>query len=294
MVRISPVKLPCHADYDDQDTELCERVLLSVWQWLDDYHSDLVLIGGMVPIYLSEQNRDLVGAIDETYLAPRTMDVDVGIAVGAGGRLRDPISARLKHNGFSPAGELKGRFIKRINGIDVHIDFLAEKDPGGGDATMVDDVVAQAIVGVARAVATATTVEVTGTDLAGIHTTQRIRVAAAGPFICLKLQAYADPHRHAAKDIFDIVRTVIDHKHGFPAAISSFHNEEGSNPAYDGAADCLRDYFQDMEAEGPVAYASFSTNSEPDTLTDPDQLMIFEQRKAEAWDVARRLIGAEL
>ena len=286
------MKLNRHNDYDAQHTELCERVLLSVWQWLEDYHADLVLVGGMVPIYLSEQATDYVAAIDDTYLPPRTIDVDVGIAIGAGGGMRDPISARLMHKGFVPEGNLTGRFVRQIDGMEVKLDFLAEKNSGGGAAVMVDDVVAQATVGIERALATATTVEVTGLDLSGNQTSQSIRVASAGPFICLKLQAYADPDRHAAKDVFDIVRMVIDHNQGFRAAIDSFFKENGRNPAYNDAIACLRRYFGNINADGPTAYAAFSTNCDSNGPDDPDKLMIFNQRKAEAWDVARRLCSS--
>ena len=247
MVWLLQMKLPYHHDYDEQHTELCERVLLSVWRWLDDYHDELVLIGGMVPRYLSEQNRGVVAAIDDTYLPPRTMDVDVGIALGAGGKLGEPISARLRHHDFVNV-DRTGRFTKSIKGLGVHVDFLAEKeDPDGGDATMVDDVVAQAVLGIERALAGAITVRVTGLDLDDQKTTQEIRIADAGPFICLKLQAYADPHRHAGKDVFDVVRTVVDYKPGFTEALQSFRSEQGRNPARVGAIRCLQDHFGAQE-----------------------------------------------
>ena len=68
-------KPPHHHAYPKGSTDLAVAALLTVWSSLGDYHSDIVLVGGLVPKFLCDHPPEALPAV--------TMDVDLGIALGA-------------------------------------------------------------------------------------------------------------------------------------------------------------------------------------------------------------------
>jgi len=236
------MKLPYYQAYRPEDTERCEQALLSVWAKLRDYAEDLVLIGGLVPRYL---------CVDRPAQYPaQTLDVDLGIALGASAGLYEPISVRLSNEGFN-LKKGTARFERAFGKVTLHVDFLTTKDrEDDPDARMVDDVPAQAVLGLDRAVKTATVVPVSGRDLNGASVTEAIRVCAAGPFVVLKLVAYGG--RAEGKDVFDAIRFCLDHRDGYETAIQLFHAEAGVNNAHAKAQSILVERFSTGKAKGVV------------------------------------------
>lgn len=279
MVRVLSMKLPHYDDYKESDTERCEQSLLTVWAFLRDFSEHLVLIGGLVPRYLC---RTRPGG-----LSAQTLDVDLGIALAADGAHYDPISTRLRSHGFEPESNT-GRFVRSSAAGSLIIDFLTEKrsedDP---DSRMVDDVRAQTVLGLDRALAAPRIVAVSGLDLQGARVTERVRVCEAGPFLCLKLAAYAN--RAEGKDVFDVVRLALDYDRGLDASVAAFRAERDINGAFSKAEAVLNERFDSPEAKGPVDYANFCLAGLRSVLGLEDYDRLLQERRNEAWLLGQRL-----
>jgi hypothetical protein len=72
------MKFATYSDYDPRATSQTLPAFLTVWPGLGNYQDDLVLLGGMVPLYLC---RHPTG--ERALPRPATLDVDFGISLGA-------------------------------------------------------------------------------------------------------------------------------------------------------------------------------------------------------------------
>jgi hypothetical protein len=256
MGRVLPMKHPHHQDYDGAATELCERALLTVWPCLGDFQPNLSLVGGLVPRYLCHNPP----------MESRTLDVDLGISIASGeGCSYQSLSYRLRDAGFHWK---ENRYVKEIAGQQVYLDFLTEADGNPGAMREVEDVRANAFVGVERAVGTVREVTIQGTDLLGATVTEQVRVCEAGPFLCLKLVSYGQ--RAAPKDLFDIIQVIQSYDGGPAAAARSFWAEARVNPAHARALQVLRERFTDVTGKAAVHYAEFCVGAQSGTIPPDD------------------------
>jgi len=93
---------------------------------------------------------------------------------------------------------------------------------------------------------------VRGVDLHGATQELVIRVCEAGPFLAMKLRAFA--RRQAPKDAFDILYTLLHYDGGKKAAITAFGDEvRVGNSACRDAVACLNQHFHDEQSSAPVA-----------------------------------------
>jgi hypothetical protein len=122
---------------------------------------------------------------------------------------------------------------------------------------MVDDAPANILPGINRALASARQIKVTGVDFYGaIQENLPIRVCEAGPFLAMKLRAFA--RRQAPKDAFDILYTLLHYDRGTNAAVTAFGEEvRAGNPACADAVACLNQHFRDEQSSAPVRAAGF-------------------------------------
>ena len=233
--------------YRREDTERSEAALLTIWPKLADFHEDLVLVGGLVPRYLCRQN------LAEGDWQPRTLDVDLAIALAADGGMYEGLSTRLQSEDFEYVNQ---RFTKHMDGVDLHLDLLTERpsEQAPGSAA-VSDLIVSAFLGVDRALKVFRSCVVTGRNLSGARTRATVKVCEIGPFLCLKLQAYAQ--RVERKDAFDFLRTLLDYDGGPQKAAAAFWAEERVNLAFPTARRALEEHFADEQSDGPVAYAAF-------------------------------------
>ena len=97
----------------------------------------------------------------------------------------------------------------------------------------------------------------TGEDLYGVvQENLPIRVCEAGPFLAMKLRAFA--RRQAPKDAFDILYTLLHYDRGTKAAVTAFGEEvRAGNPASADAVVCLNQHFRDEQSSAPVRAANF-------------------------------------
>lgn len=248
------MKYETHREYHPVAVAGAKRALLTVWAGLGSWHSDLVLIGGLVPEYLCG---DL--SAPRTLPRPVTLDADLGIALGATLGQYGSLKMDLQAHGFSLSTDEFGgpRFVKTIGEFTVPVDFLTERPPATQGTALVDDAPANILPGINRALASAREIKVTGMDLCGaVQENLPIRVCEAGPFLAMKLRAFA--RRQAPKDAFDILYTLLHYDRGTNAAATAFGEEvRAGNPACADAAACLHQHFRDEQSSAPIRAANF-------------------------------------
>ena len=236
-----------HSGYRSDAPEISERALLTIWPSLADLHDELVLVGGLVPRYICTPGDAVLPAV--------TMDVDLGIALGASTGQYEPLSARLRDIGFNQNRQT-GRFEKTTaNEIKVWLDFLTEARAGRTGSFMVDDVVVSGFAGIDRALKVNRTCVIKGLDFFNAPVECRVRVAEVGPYLVLKLIAF--DARATPKDAFDVYQVAITYDRGPRAAIAGFGAEKGENPGYERACASLRKHFSTAESLAAYRCAAF-------------------------------------
>jgi hypothetical protein len=247
------VKYETYSEYNPIGVASAESAFLTVWAGLGSWHSDLVLVGGLVPKYLCG---DL--SVSRALPRPVTLDADLGIALGASQGQYGSLQADLQAQGFRLSKDEFGgpRFVKKTGDFTIPVDFLTDHPPATQGTAIVDDVPANILPGINRALASARNVMVKGVDLQGAHQELTVRVCEAGPFLAMKLRAFA--RRQAPKDVFDILYTLLHYDRGTNAAVAAFGEEvRAGNAACPDAVACLNQHFGDEQASAPVRAASF-------------------------------------
>ena len=237
-------KHPHHHAYPEDSTSLATASLLTVWSSLGDYQNDIVLVGGLVPKFICNNPPDALPAV--------TMDVDLGIALGASGGQYGTLSSHLQGVGFKRDGL---RFRRDLKGLTIFVDFLTEAEKSGQTSAMVDDVAVSSFPGINRALALHRTVSVTGKDVFGGQQTCPVKVCEVGPFLVLKLNAFV--HRQQPKDAFDVYKTVLHFDGGVAEAAKGFRAESDINSGFRVASETLRTHFSNIDGSGPTRCAEF-------------------------------------
>ncbi len=104
--------------------------------------------------------------------------------------------------------------------VDASAHFISESGvplyvanaPHTHGSVTVDDIIANVLPGIDRALKSARFTKITGHDLTGQPQTATVRVCEAGPFLAMKLRAFA--RRQAPKDAFDILYTLLHYDRG--------------------------------------------------------------------------------
>lgn len=245
------MKYETYTEYDPRHTALAEGAFLTLWPALGSWHEDLVLVGGLVPKYLCGDHTQ-----HRTLPRPATLDVDLGIALGADSGQYGNLFWELSGHGFKRSAKHESRLEKSIGDFTVYVDFLVEQPSRTSGIATVEEITANIMPGVNRALATARTIEVSGVDLHGAEQRFRARVCEVGPYIALKLRAFCD--RQQPKDAFDILYTLQHYDGGTDAAIEAFAEEVRlANPACPDALRTLTEHFQNENAPGPVKASLF-------------------------------------
>lgn len=247
------MKPETYSEYNPVGVATAESAFLTVWAGLGSWHNDLVLVGGLVPKYLCG---DLCAS--RTLPRPVTLDANLGIALGASLGQYGSIQMDLQAQGFRLSKDEFGacRFVKQVGDLTIPVDFLTECPPATHGTAVVDDVPANILPGINRALASARSLTVKGVDLQGAQQQLTVRVCEAGPFLAMKLRAFA--RRQAPKDAFDILYTLLHYDRGTQAAVAALGEEvRAGNPACTDAVACLNQHFRDEQSPAPIRAAIF-------------------------------------
>ena len=278
------MKFETYAEYDPKGMALAVPALLTVWAGIQRFSDELVLVGGLVPHFTCK-----VPETNQRLPRPGTLDVDIGIALGTSSGQYGSLQSDLQAQGFGPSKTEPGRFEKSVGAYRVYLDFLAEHPPKTKGSVMVDDVPANVFPGIDRALATARRVTVTGKDLFGASQSFEIPVCDVGPYLVLKLRAFAG--RQAPKDAFDILYTLLHHDRGTHAAAQAFRAEANSgNTAFADAMACLKRHFGTEDDSAPLRAAHF-VYGEADTNEGDDVRTLRKQIQQDVVTLGKMLRG---
>src|SRR5690606_27143142 len=98
-------KYETYAEYDPRATSQTLPAFLSVWSGLGTYHDDLVLVGGLVPHFICKHP-----VATSALPRPATLDVDLGVSLGASAGQYGTLSTDLRAQGFKPSEQHTGQF----------------------------------------------------------------------------------------------------------------------------------------------------------------------------------------
>jgi hypothetical protein len=256
------------SDYASGQVDLVRATCLYVATKLGDMVEDLVIVGGLVPSLIIDQEA-LPGDV-----APHvgTMDLDVGLQIALldEGRYRQ-LTERLRDAGFAmdknDAGKpTRQRWVITGSGT-VTVDFLIppsrEGDKGGKLRDIEPDFAAIIAPGLRCAFRDHQQVTITGTTLFGERATRQIWVSGPGALVVLKALAFDS--RGENKDAYDLYYVTRNYGSG-PADVAAKLRPLLDDPDARRAVEILRRDFGELDAVGPMRVAAFVTGATDDAL----------------------------
>jgi len=246
------------AGYLPEHTRRVRETCLYVATKLGDLLEDLVVVGGLVPSLLIDQQHLPAGA--EPHAG--TMDLDLGLAFALVGQKRyQEVAERLRRAGFTPDVNAEGRPTRqrwRISEPPVTVDFLVEPEDALAKAGRVFDLERDfaAIIapGVHLAFEDRSRVTLSGVTIQGESTSRELWVCGPGAFIVLKALAF---HlRGENKDAYDLFYVTRNYGAAVadvaarlrPLLVASIAKK---------AMECLKGDFLEPDATGPRRVAEF-------------------------------------
>lgn len=199
------------AGYEAQQASLVRETCLYVATKLGDLMDDLVIVGGLVPSLIIDQDNLPSGASVHV----GTMDLDIGLSVLLLDAERyKTVGERLRNAGFAPDLNEKGNPSRQRWVIDrgarVTVDFLIgptlEDDKGGGIRDLEQDFAAFIMPGLQLAFRDQIEVTLSGRTILGERASRKVRVCGPGAYVVLK--ALALRNRGENKDAYDLYYVV--------------------------------------------------------------------------------------
>ena len=248
-------------DYSQTITQMVEKGLLEIWGRLGEYRDFLVVIGGLVPRYITAPE----GTIDyDVTTHCGTMDIDFGISLAVSDDEKyKEISEILLENGYRNRLNDRGRqqrhsFVKGDGADALIIDFLTPKYAGPENSLMhkmSSELSAIQTKGLGLALREPRKVRLAGINANGDNVEEIINVCRPAAFIPLKALAF-DGSRND-KDIYDLVFVLTHYHQGVQSVVNETTQDDFASEYFQEALECLRRHFRDITYVGPAAYANF-------------------------------------
>lgn len=256
------------AGYTSEQFALVRATCLYLATKLGDSMEDLVVVGGLVPSLLIDQE-NLAEGVDAHV---GTVDLDVGLTVALldRGRYRE-LTERLRRAGFSQdettAGHLTRQRWRILHGEKVTVDFLIQptrrEDRGGSLRDIEPGFAAIIAPGLHLAFEDRRRVTLSGRTITG---EQAIRHAwVCGPAAYVVLKALAFDLRGENKDAYDLFYVVRNFGAG-PEDISESLSRFLEDPDTSNAIAILERDFLDHDGLGPRRVAEFLTGRRDDAI----------------------------
>jgi len=260
---------PSTADgYRGEQVGLVGATCLYVATKLGDLMDDLVVVGGLVPSLLIDQ-QELTGGADPHI---GTMDLDVGLAVALldQGRYRT-ITVRLRQAGFSQDVNEEGHPTRQrwtIEGVGrVTVDFLIPPtrpgDIAGTLRNIESDFAAIIAPGLQLAFRDRRRVPLSGRTIMGEDAARDVWVCGPGAYVVLKALAFGS--RGENKDAYDLFYVVRNYGAGVED-IADCLRPLLDDPAGSEAIALLRRDFLDHNGVGPRRVAEFLARGPDDAI----------------------------
>jgi len=258
-------------EYGSHHVNLVRRTCLTLATRLGDLLDEMVIVGGLVPSLLIDQEALPIGTNSHV----GTMDLDVGLALALLEQERyHQFSDRLRAAGFSPDHTLDGRLTRqRWRGSgpgSVTVDFLIppsrEFDQAGRLRDLEPDFAAIIAPGLRLAFLDFRRVRIDGKTLLEENASREIRVCGPGAFVILKALAFEG--RGENKDAYDLFYVIRNFGDGVSDVADALHPLLKDTEAQRAMGVLKRD-FLDHDALGPRRVAEF-IHGGPDAGTQAD------------------------
>lgn len=256
------------AGYKSEQVELVRATCLYVATKLGDIMDELVVIGGLVPSLLIEQDELPEG----TDAHVGTMDLDVGITLALldEGHYKT-LTERLRRAGFEQDVNDEGNPTRQRWKIEqlekVTVDFLIQPslpdDKGGNLRDIEPDFAAVIAPGLHLAFQDRERVTLSGKTIMGEQATRDVWVSGPGAYVVLKSIAFR--LRGENKDAYDLFYFVRNFGAGVGDVASRLQPLLG-DPSAQQAIDCLREDFQAHDGIGPRRVAEFILGTADDRI----------------------------
>ena len=254
------------AGYSSDDLALVRQTCLYVFTKLGDLCDEVVVVGGLAPYLLVNQD-DLPMGLE---LHVGTMDLDLGLSLAIFGEKRyQHLTARLREAGFGPGTNANREPQQQtwiINlGRPVTIDFLisqqSESDRPGANVHIESDFAAFTTPGLDLAFRDQRLVSLSGYTLLEERANRVIPVCGPGAFTVLKALAFAN--RGTNKDAYDLNYVLS----GLGCDdIAQCLDTLLPDTRVERALDIIRNDFTDHDGIGPRRVAQFLTNGPDDEI----------------------------
>lgn len=252
------MKPPTAAGYGAEQLEQVRSVCLYVATKLADLRDDWVIIGGLVPSLLIDQQR--LSAVDRHV---GTLDVDLGLQLGilADEGYRE-ITARLREAGFGPDSNEAGNIVrqrwKHASAVLSTVEFLippaSPGQHGGSLQNLERDFAAVVAPGVDLAFRDRRLVTLSGTTVLGEEASRDVFVCGPGAYVVLKALAFAG--RGANKDAYDLYYVLQHYEGGLAEIAESIRLLRGESVVTEALAVLDRE-FRRLDATGPTRTGVF-------------------------------------
>ena len=256
------------SEYKSEQVELVRATCLYVATKLGDMMEDLLIVGGLVPSLIIDQ--EPLGESLDRHVG--TMDLDVGLQLALlnEGRYRE-LSGRLRDAGFkmdtNDAGKPTRQRWAIANAGTVTLDFLIqpsrESDKPGRLRDLEADFAAIIAPGLRCAFRDRKRVTLQGSTLFGEKATREVWVCDAGAYVVLKALAFDSRGENKdAYDLFYVVRNYGGDVDDVAAKLRPLLDDSEAQRALE----ILRRDFSEPEAVGPMRVAAFVTGGRDDAL----------------------------
>jgi hypothetical protein len=249
-----------HTDYDDATTARCERALVTLLGDLGPWSERVYLAGGLAPRYI-------VGALPDgarSHVGTTDVDLVIGLALGD----ETPETYRTLQSNLVKACfkrlDASFRWGRRVDEASVVVEFLCETDQveGGRIFHPKDEYTGSKLGALNIRGAQLVRHDFVKRELEGERLDDggfsrvSVRVANLLPYTVLKIFAFQA--RHANKDAYDLVFTLLNARDN-PAAAGAVAAASpiAAHEQVDAALVLLEDRFRDANQDGPSAYGLF-------------------------------------
>jgi hypothetical protein len=254
--------------YTGEQVDLVRATCLYVATKLGDLMNDLVIIGGLVPSLLIDQENLEEGVA----LHVGTMDLDIGLTVALLNDKRyQALTKRLRRAGFEQDTNENGNKTSQSwvisNGGKVTVDFLIPpslpSDQGGSLRNIEPDFSAFIIPGLSLAFEDREQVALSGLTIMGEEANRNVWVCGPGAFVILKALAFEG--RGENKDAYDLYYFIRNYGNGVDD-IAVRLKPLLNNPLAKKALTILKEDFTDENKTGPRRVADFLLAAEDNEL----------------------------
>jgi predicted nucleotidyltransferase len=273
-----PEKPTAAAGYPPEQVARVKATCLYLATKLGDLMPELVVVGGLVPSLLIDQQN-----LSENVTAHvGTMDLDLGLAFALVGEARyQEVAERLRNARFVPDKNDEGKTTRqrwRISDPPVTVDFLIEPEKSteaqaGRLFDLTKDWAAIIAPGLHLAFKNNRVVRLAGKTIVGETAERDIRVCGAGAFVVLKALAFHI--RGENKDAYDLFYLLRNYGRGV-ADVAAELRPLLADASAQKAMEYLRGDFTDSDSTGPRRAAEFLFGR-PDAATQADAVGFMHQ-----------------